>query len=179
MTIYFITSNEKKFKEASNIIPNLEMLNLDLPEIQEIDAKKIIESKLKEAFKHHNGEFIVEDTSLYLEALGGFPGPLIKWMLQSIGNRGIFNLTDKLSNKDAIAKTIIGYAKNKEEVHYFEGSIKGNIIQPEVKNGFGWDPLFQPQGFNTSFAQLSIEDKNKISMRSIALRKLSSFLSSK
>lgn len=79
MSIHFITSSANKFKEIQTLVPNLERVEIDLPEIQEIDAQKIIEAKLDAAFEHHAGPFIVEDTSLYLDCMNGLPGPLIKW----------------------------------------------------------------------------------------------------
>ena len=176
MTLYFITGNKNKFSEVKAIIPNVEQLDIDLPEIQDIDAKKIIRAKLLEALNYKQAEFIVEDTSLYLECLNGLPGPLIKWFMKTIGNDGLFNIAEKLGNNKAEAKTIIGYAKNPKEIYYFEGSVKGKIVSPRGKLGFGWDPIFQPEGFSKSFAELTPEEKNKISMRRIALNKLKEFL---
>jgi len=176
MPLYFITGNRNKFREAQKIIPSLRQLNIDLPEIQEIDPQKIIEAKLKEAFQHKKGRFIVEDTSLYLDCLNDLPGPLIKWFLQSLGNQGLFELADKFKNYQATAKTVIGYAKNSQEIYYFEGVLKGTIIAPQGKSGFGWDPIFQPQGYQKSLAKLSLDEKNAISMRRQALNRLQEFL---
>lgn len=83
--IYFITGNKNKFEEVRAILPDAEQLDIDLPEIQEIDAHGIIRAKLHAAFAHEEGEFIVEDLSFYLECLNGLPGPLIKWFLKTIG----------------------------------------------------------------------------------------------
>ncbi len=177
MALYFITGNKNKYAEASAIIPNVKQLDIDLPEIQEIDAKEIIKAKLLEAYNHKQAEFIVEDTSLYLDCLNGLPGPLIKWFLQALGNEGLYNLANSMGKYGATAKTIVGYAKNKEEMYYFDGEIKGTIISPSVTSGFGWDPIFQPMSQKKSFAELSAEEKNNISMRRIALNKLKSFLS--
>jgi non-canonical purine NTP pyrophosphatase (RdgB/HAM1 family) len=173
MTLYFITSNKNKFSEASNIIPGIKQLDIDLPEIQEIDAGKIIRAKLLEALKHKKGEFIVEDTSLYLDCLNGLPGPLIKWFMETIGNQGIYELANKYRNYQAEAITIVGYAKNKNNIKFFKGRLKGKIVRPIHKTSFGWDPIFQPQGHKKNFAQMSREEKNKISMRKKALNKLS------
>jgi len=172
MNLYFITGNKNKFEEVKSILPNVEQLDIDLPEIQDIDAKVIIKAKLLEALKHKDGEFIVEDTSLYLDCLGGLPGPLIKWFMKTIGNEGLYNLVEKLGNKKAEAKTIIGYAKTSDEIHYFEGCIKGEIVLPRGNSGFGWDPIFQPNEFDKSFAELTQEEKNNISMRRVAVNKL-------
>ncbi len=176
MRIYFITGNKNKFTEIKTILPHVQQLDIDLPEIQEIDAKKIIKAKLQEALKHKQAEFIIEDTSLYFDCLNGLPGPLIKWFMQTIGNEGLFNLTKKLKNNQARAKTIIGYAKNPNNIYYFEGSIRGTIVSPIGKSGFGWDPIFQPKGYDKTLAEMNINKKNKISMRKIALTKLQKFI---
>jgi len=176
MTLYFITGNKNKFEEVKLIFPNVEQFDINLQEIQEIDAKKILNAKFLEALKYKQAEFIVEDTSLYLECLNGLPGPLIKWFIKTIGNEGLFNITKKLENTKAEAKTIIGYARSSKEIYYFEGSIKGKIVSPRGKSGFGWDPIFQPEGFLQSFAEMTQTEKNKISMRSIALNKLKEFI---
>jgi len=179
MTLYFITGNKNKFAEVNAILPNVEQLNIDLPEIQDIDAKEIIKAKLLEALNHKQAEFIVEDTSLYFDCLNGLPGPLIKWFMKTIGNDGLFDIVEKMRNNKAEAKTIIGYVKSLNEIYYFEGSVKGKIVSPTGYSGFGWDPIFQPNGFSKSFAKLTQAEKNKISMRRIALNKLKEFMEAK
>jgi non-canonical purine NTP pyrophosphatase (RdgB/HAM1 family) len=174
--IYFITGNKNKFAEVKAILPEVEQLDIDLPEIQEIDAKEIVKEKLLEALKHKKGEFIVEDTSLYLDCLNGLPGPLIKWFLKTIGNKGLSEIAEKFKNHKAIAKTIIGYAKNPKEIHFFEGVIYGKIVRPKGESNFGWDPIFLPDGYKKTFAEMSREEKNKISMRRNALNKLKKFM---
>lgn len=176
MKLYFFTGNKNKFEEVKAVLSDVEQLDIDLPEIQEIDAKEIIKTKLHEAFNHQEGEFLVEDTSLYLDCLNGLPGPLIKWFLKTVGNEGLFNIADKLGNLKAEAKTIVGFAKNNDEIYFFEGSIKGKIVSPKGNNGFGWDKIFEPEGFSKTFAEMSLEGKNVISMRRIALNKLKEFL---
>jgi len=98
MKLYFITGNKDKFEEVGSILTNIEQLDIDLPEIQEIDAKVIIKTKLLQALNHKEAEFILEDTSLYLDCLNGLPGPLIKWFMKTIGNEGLFNIIEKLQN---------------------------------------------------------------------------------
>ncbi len=176
MIRYFITGNKNKFAEMSAILPNIEQCDIDLPEIQDIDAKEIIKAKLLEALKYKQAECIVEDTSLYFDCLNGLPGPLIKWFMKTLGNDGLFNIVEKLGNSRAEAKTIIGYAKNSKEIYYFEGSINGTIVSPVGKSGFGWDSIFQPEGSLKSFAELTQKEKNEISMRRITLNKLKEFL---
>lgn len=174
--IIFITGNKGKLSEAQSIIPEIIGKELDLPEIQELDAKKIIEAKLAEAYKHHKGEYIVEDTSLYIEALNGLPGPLIKWFLQALGDKGLADLIGDHKNRKAVAKTYIGYISESGKTKYFCGEIKGKIVSPAGDEGFGWDKIFMPNGYSKTFGQMTRPEKNKISMRKLAFQKLSNHL---
>ena len=176
MKITFVTGNKNKFAEAIQIIPELEMFDLDLVEIQEVDSQKIIEAKLNEARKHLSGNLIVEDNALSLETLGGLPGPLIKWFEKTIGIVGLYNICELNKNYSATAKVTIGFIKEDNTLNYFEGEIKGKIVAPRGENGFGWDSIFEPAGKNKTFAEMTAEEKNKISMRKIAFQKLANFL---
>lgn len=179
MGLYFITGNKGKFEEVKTILGEVEQLDIDLPEVQEIDAKEIVKAKLVEALNHKKGEFIIDETSLYFDCLNGLPGPLIKWFLKKLGNDGLFNLVSKLGNCGAEAKTVIGYTRNHDEIYYFEGAVKGKIVAPGGESNFGWDAIFQPEGFEKTFAEMTMEEKNKISMRRMALNKLKDFLAGK
>lgn len=179
MPLYLITGNENKLKEVQAIIPHVEQLHIDLPEIQEIDALKIIKSKLEEASKHHGGEFLVEDTSLYFESMDGLPGPLIKWFLQALGNDGLHSLVEKYGNTKAVAKTIFGYYKNKDDIEFVEGIVEGNIVAPRGEARFGWDPIFQPLGYSKTYAEMDPDEKNEMSHRRLALNKLNELLQTK
>jgi len=176
MKLFYITGNEGKFRETKMIIPEVEQLNIDLPEIQEVDPKKIIELKLLEAKKHANERFIIDDASFYLGATPGLPGPLIKWFMKTIGNQGLFQIASRFDNFEAKAVVIVGYLNEEGVIHYFEGKIDGKIVEPRGTNGFGWDAIFQPNGFEKTFAEMSTEDKNLISHRKIALEKLKKHL---
>lgn len=176
--LYFITGNKEKLKEFKDLLPNVVEIKLDLPEIQELNPKKIVEEKLKIALKTKKYPLIIEDTSLYLDSLNGFPGPLIKWLLNSIGDKGVVELITKYKNKKAVAKTIIGYA-DKKEIKFFEGETKGIIVMPTSNANFGWDSIFQPEKYNKTFNEMNLEEKNKISMRNIAIRKLKNYLKAK
>ncbi len=178
MALQFITGNKNKLEEVRSVIPDIEQLEIDLLEIQDLDPSIIIEAKLREALNHRDGEFIVEDTSLYFESLNGLPGPMIKWFLKSLGNDGLSKLAQGLSSQKAVAKVIIGYAKSKDDIKFFEGSISGSIVEPRGETSFGWDPIFQPDGYEKTFAEMSADEKNSISMRKIAAEKLKAYLNS-
>ncbi len=175
MALYFITGSKSKFTEMRAILGGVKQLEIDLPEIQDLDARKIIEAKLAEAQKQKDGSFIVEDTSLYLDALNGLPGPLIKWFLKTIGNDGLYKVAKSFGNFRAEAKTIIGYFDGKK-TEFFEGSFNGSLVEPRGKNGFGWDSIFLPEGTIKTFAELSAEEKNSFSMRKLAAEKLAAHL---
>ena len=176
MKLYFITGNQSKLKEFKDIIPDIEQLDIDLPEIQEINAKTIIKDKLLRALKHAKGEIIVEDTSLHLDALNGLPGPLIKWFVPTLGTEGIVDITERFSKNKAQVKTLIGYAKNRDELHFFEGVVEGSIVRARGPAKFYFDPIFLPNGHDKTFAEMSLEEKNAISHRSQAINKLKDFL---
>jgi non-canonical purine NTP pyrophosphatase (RdgB/HAM1 family) len=171
MVLYFITGNKNKFEEAKKELApiQIEQKKIDLDEIQSLDSKEVIEHKLKEALKHNTGEFFVEDASISLNALNGFPGPFAKWFIKSIGRKGIFNLCKSLMNFDAQMKAIIGYTNGKE-ILFFEGVVKGKIVEEKVQSDFDWDPIFQPEGFTKTFAEMTKEEKNKISHRGKAVK---------
>lgn len=176
MQITFVTGNQGKYEEAKQIISDLLQQDIDLIEIQGIDPKPIIAHKLSEAQNILTGSIIVEDTSLYIEGLNGLPGPQIKWFMKTIGNEGIVKIANSFGNTKATAKVVIGYSDEQGKVEFFEGSIDGEIVAPRGDNGFGWDPIFQPTGLDKTFAEMTQEEKNQISMRKIAFQKLKDFL---
>src|SRR3989338_9453447 len=118
MSLYFLTGNENKFAEVRAILGAVEQLDIDLPEIQEMDSRAIVRAKLVEAQKHQAGDFIVEDTALSFKGLNGLPGPFIKWFLDAIGNNGLAALAASSSSDRATARTVIGLAQG-HEVHFF------------------------------------------------------------
>lgn len=173
--LFFITGNENKFREASSILPQLKQFNLDLAEIQTLDQRELIEKKLKEANKFHpEKNFIVEDISLSINHLNGLPGPLIKWFLKTVGDRGIFELI-KDYEKSALASCYVGLSI-KGENYFFNSVQKGMIVEPRGSNGFGWDSIFVPDGSDKTQAEMSLEEKSKYSTRSKTLHQLKAFL---
>ncbi|HIH13285.1 TPA: non-canonical purine NTP pyrophosphatase [Candidatus Woesearchaeota archaeon] len=178
--LFFVTGNITKFNEAIQIIPELEMLSIELDEIQELDPHKVIKHKLNEAIKHHDNNrhkdaiFLVEDTSYYLVGMNGLPGPLAKWFKKALGLEGISKLT-KVYGDQAIARSIIG-CYHKGKIQFFEGELKGRIVFPRTGEGFGWDYIFVPYGETKTVSELGLQVKYKISMRSKAFQKLKEYL---
>jgi len=176
-TITFITSHPKKAKELSwHLNHPIEYLELDLPEIQSLDPHAIVHAKALAAYEHAKSPVLVEDFSLSLEALGGLPGPLIKWFLAELGPVGICRLLDAYSTRKATAKTCFALCI-KGTVHIFDGDMEGRVAtSPRGKAGYGTDGIFIPAGWEKTWAEMNKEEQNKTSLRRIGLKKLERYL---
>jgi inosine triphosphate pyrophosphatase len=178
MPLCLITGNQGKLAGARLVFPDIKVLDIDLPEIQSLSAREIIEYKLQEGLKHHSVDgLVVEDTSVYIEALNNLPGPLIKWFLEALGNDGLADMVMKYENHNLKVVSIVGYAKSPSDIHFFEGSVVGTIVRPRGSNGFGWNPIFQPKGHTKTFAEMDDTERYGLSMRTEAFKKLKQFLS--
>lgn len=174
--MYFVTGNENKYEEAKKILGiELDFLKINMNEIQSDDIYEIVKEKAKTAYNIIKKPVIVEDVGFYLECLNGFPGPLIKNLISSIGAKGIYELVKNYKEKTCIVRCVLCYFDGKH-FNFFTGDVKGKIIRPAGKKGFGFDPIFRPDGKNKTFGQMSREEKNEISHRYLALKKFEEFL---
>lgn len=177
--IIFITGNEHKVREARQILGvDIVSKNLDIKEIQDVDLEGVIKDKLRNAYKLTKSPVMVEDTGLFLNALNGFPGALIKQLLGRIGRDGIVKVLEGFNDKSVIAKCAVGFTKDGKDLKVFIGEAEGLIVSPRGESGFGWDPIFQPKGYEKTFAEMSSEEKNNISHRYKALKKFKEYLKS-
>lgn len=170
---FFATKNANKLREVNQILGRtLEQISVELYEPQGLDVAEVIRAKAEDAF-HKTGKFVlVEDTALEFHAWNGLPGALIKWFLETVGNEGLLKMLVGVKDRRAIAKTAIGFF-NGNEAQVFIGEVEGLI--PETirgSSGFGWDPIFIPKGFEKSFAEMTSEEKNAVSMRRRALESM-------
>jgi inosine triphosphate pyrophosphatase len=176
--ITFVTGNMKKLEELKSILGDsfqLDNAKIDLPELQGEPEEVAIE-KAKLAAKEINGAVLIEDTSLCFNALGGLPGVYIKWFFEKIGNDGLYKMLEGFEDKTAYAQCIFTYCEGPgKEPTTFVGITKGKIIKSRGLEGFGWDPIFQPDGFDQTFAELDKEVKNKISHRYNSLMKVKEY----
>ena len=172
--LYFVTGNKNKFAEAKKEMLPIELVQkeINLIEIQSLDSKEVIEHKLKEAAKQFKGEFIVEDVSFTLDCINGFPGPLIKWFLKTLGRKGIYELCKSKNNFGVQAKATIGYTDGKDFM-FFEGIVEGKIVEPKEDSFSIWD--LKPTGVDKTLTEMSIEEKNLISHRGKALKKFKEY----
>ncbi|XP_035756645.1 inosine triphosphate pyrophosphatase [Egretta garzetta] len=123
------------------------------------------------------GPVIVEDTCLCFNALGGLPGPYIKWFLEKLKPEGLYKLLAGFEDKSAYALCTFAFSTGnpEEPVKLFKGQTHGLIVEPRGPRDFGWDPCFQPDGYNQTYAELPKAVKNSISHRYRALSELSAF----
>ena len=176
--IYENYKNRKvgKFETAKRLIPEVEQIDIDVCEIQELDTKKILERKLKEASESVKGIFFCDDVSLEIKSLGGLPGPFVKWFLKALGPEGVYKLVENSEDKSAIGRITLGYSDG-ENTMFFEESQEGEIVNPRGDGGFGWDSLFQPSGSEKTYAEMMSDDgKRKFGLRTKVLLKLKDYI---
>lgn len=188
MNLIFATSNSNKLKEIKNLLPkeicinDLNSLNFfeEIPE-NENSIKKNAEFKANFIHSKYNINVFADDTGLEVGVLNGKPGV---YSARYAGedcdsNKNMEKLLKKLINKKnrkARFKTVIALVLN-NKLHHFEGIVNGTIAHSKKGDkGFGYDPIFIPEGYKKSFAELSLNEKNEISHRSIAVKKLINFI---
>ncbi|KAJ4456094.1 putative Inosine triphosphate pyrophosphatase [Paratrimastix pyriformis] len=178
----FITGNANKLREVKEILEqsgiSVVSQNVDLPELQG-DPTDISVEKCRLASEQVDGPVITEDTSLCYNALHGLPGPYIKWFLKSLGHEGLNRILAGYEDKSADAMCIFAFCPGKgQSVVPFVGKCPGRIVPARGPNTFGWDPIFQPDGFAETFAEMGAATKNRISHRSRSLGMLREYLQS-
>lgn len=179
--IVFVTGNAKKLEEVIAVLGKdfpRELINtkVDLPEYQG-DADEICIAKCRAAAELVKGPVIIEDTCLGYNAMKGLPGPYIKWFLDKMNPEGLHKMLDGWDDKTAQAVCTFAYSSGNPEdpIILFEGRTSGTIVSPRGPRNFGWDPIFQPDGYTETFAELPTDVKNKISHRRKALEKLKQY----
>lgn len=149
------------------------MKDINLPEIQSLDFTEVIKEKLEEARKHYKGEgMIVEDTGYICEALGNLPGPFSKFFLQDLGTERIYTILKTLGNTKATQVTHLGYMNERDEIKFFTAQVQGVFVSPRGEGGFGFDPLFIPDGHTQTCAEMSDEMRFTIKPRVVCAKML-------
>jgi len=135
--------------------------------------------KAKLATEHCDTAVMIEDVSLCFNGLKGLPGPYIKDFLGKLGRQGLFDMLKGFEDKTAYAQCTFAFCQGKgHEPRLFVGKCHGTIVEPRGENMFGWDPVFMPDGFDQTFAEICLEEKNKVSHRGRALALVKEYLES-
>lgn len=186
--IVFASNNAHKLKEIASMLPqNIRIRSMKEAgieaEIPETGTTLRENAFLKADFLRKKGYSVVlaDDTGLEVNALNGAPGVHSARYAGAEGNaqKNIEKLLAQLkdaTDRTARFVTVLCFIKE-GEVYYFEGEVKGQITtMPTGSQGFGYDPVFLPDGFNKTFAQMTLEEKNAISHRKKALEKFLQYL---
>lgn len=179
MRIIFITGNKGKAREARGFLEPLDyevvQENTGYPELQSDKLEDIASYGARYAADKLGETVIVEDSGLFVEALGGFPGPYSSYVFKTLGNQGILKLMNGVDDREAMFQSVIGYCEPDGEPLTFRGEVTGRISQVERgEEGFGYDPIFEYEG--KTFAEMSLEEKNRVSHRRRAMESLTRFL---
>lgn len=177
-----VTGNRGKLAEARRLLaagfPGVEVegVEIDLPEIQSGEIDEVLRAKADEAWRRLGRPLVVEETGLYLSAMNGFPGPLVKWMLEAVGPAGIARTAQALGDDRVEARCRLLFKDGAREV-VAQGSTHGRLVLPgRGSGGFGWDPVFLPDGETGTYGELSAADKDRIGHRGRAWRDLAARL---
>ncbi len=168
-----VTGNRNKLLESERLLGcRLEHAAVDLPEIQSLDLLEVLRAKGQEAWRRLRKPVVVEETGLTLAAMNGFPGPLVKWMLEAMGPGGIARAVHALGDPGAAACCALIYVDG--DVTFTGcGETHGRLVlEPRGEDGFGWDPVFVPEGRSETYAELGPEIKDRIGHRGLAWRDL-------
>jgi XTP/dITP diphosphohydrolase len=191
MEIVFATHNNNKLKEVKQLlskaytIRSLNDINCHEEIVENADSVEdnaLI--KVKHVFENYGHACFADDTGLFVNALNGEPGVYSARYAGDTKNASanIDKLLENLLNqkdRSAYFKTVIAFKTNETE-KLFTGICKGTIIEsPKGNNGFGYDPVFVPEGHTETFAELSAETKNNISHRALAIKAFTNYLNSK
>jgi XTP/dITP diphosphohydrolase len=175
----FVTTNEHKRREVESILGvELERAAPDVPEVQTLDFAEAAIHKARSAYDalgRPPRPVLVEDSGLVIWAWNGLPGALTKWFLSSVGYQGLLRM---LCEEDRRARAVcaVAVADSGGKVWVFQGEVWGEISpEPRGEGGFGWDPIFVPEGSELTYAQMG-DAKNDDSHRARAFRQVRGWL---
>lgn len=175
-----VTHNPGKVREfqAGLARHNVELhhLNRTYHELQADTLEEVASFGLQELASEVEGDFCLEDSGLFVDAVRGFPGVYSAYVYKSVGLDGVLKLLKGVEDRRARFASVIAMSSG-GETHLFRGDVLGQIARaPRGTGGFGYDPVFVPDGEKRTFAQMSVGEKLKHSHRGRALEKLAGFL---
>ena len=176
----FVTGNANKVREAGDILGvTLEQVEVGgIFEMQTQDIEELVNHKCQQAYDLLKCPVLVEDSGLLFNAWNGLPGALVKWFECTVGCEGMLKMLQSFEDRDATAVCCFAMHDGKN-IRIARGEIEGTIAT-EIRggNGFGWDVIFIPDGYQRTFAEMLPRDKNAISHRKKALENLKILLKS-
>lgn len=171
--VTLITGNEGKTREYAALLGiEVSAVKKDLIEIQSLDVVEVVQRKAQDAYQKLETAVLVDDTGLSLDAWNGLPGALVAWWLTAVGPQGILDMAAGVADRAARVTTALGYA-DANGVRVFEGTVRGTLTtERRGDGGFGYDSIFIPAGYDQTFAEMTAEEKNRVSHRRLAVETL-------
>lgn len=176
-----VTGNEGKLREFMTLAAQygieVYQIRVPKPEIQSDDLRVIAASSAASLMNHVIEPFIVEDAGLFIDALKGFPGPYSAYAMKTIGVEGVLKLMEGVQDRSARFQAAIAYADRRVGIKVFTGEVRGTIAaEARGSSGFGFDPIFVPEGWSRTFAEAGPEEKSRVSHRGKAFKALMEWL---
>lgn len=177
-----MTSNAGKARElAAALRPvghTVAQRELEYPEVQAATLGAVVEFGLEWLAQRYAGEaLLIDDAGLFVDALGGFPGVYSRYAYDTIGPAGVLALLGNGAERSAEFRCVLGLVLPDGERQLFRGSCRGRIARaPRGDGGFGYDPVFIPDGDDRTFAEMPLAEKNTVSHRGLALAALAAYL---
>lgn len=177
MTLHLITGNKDKLREAERILGmQLVSTHVELVEIQDRDPMKIAEHKVREAWNIVKEPVFVWDQAVYIDCLNDFPGPFIKWFWEQVTLEKICQIANFYNNDKIATETALAYFDG-NTVKIFTARTEGTMPQaPRGEKGWGWDPIFIPQGGTKTYAEMDEEEVLQFRTHRVTLEKLKNYL---
>ena len=181
--LVFVTSNVGKVAEAkvrfSRLGYAVVQQDLGYPEIQADSLQEVAVYGVECVRQRLSSMFFLEDSGIFIAGLKGFPGVYSKYVFQTIGLPGVLRLMEGCVDRSAVFRSVIGYLEPGGVPRVFVGECPG-VLSLEVRgsHGFGYDPIFVPDGWGKTFGEVSTVEKNVVSHRGKSLDLLAGFLKS-
>jgi len=174
--IFLLTGNLGKLKEIKRWLDPLgievKIMKKEFVEVQADTLEEVIHFGVGHLVESEGVDvpFIKDDSGLFIRALEEFPGVYSSYVQRTVGNQGILRLMEGIEDRRARFRTVIGLYLPSRGLSIFTGECHGTITKEiRGKQGFGYDPIFVPDGEERTFAEMSIEEKNSMSHRVLAL----------
>lgn len=178
--IRFVTRNEGKFREVAAVFAAahlpLDRLDMEKTEIQAERLEDVVAFAARDLARRVDGDFLVDDSGLFVDALGGFPGVYSHFVYRTLGCRGLLTLLKGEPNRKATFRAAFALRRG-DAIRLFSGEV-GGVVAAAVRGtgGFGFDPVFVPNGAIRTFAEMTVEEKNQLSHRAAAARQVVAYL---
>lgn len=178
--IAFVTTNAEKFREVSAMLADagVKLVHEDrsYPEIQADRLEKVVRFAATVLDGQIPGDYLIDDSGFFVDAFGGFPGVYSSYVYKRLGCAGVLKLLEGSKDRGAAFETVFLLRKGGDH-EVFHGVCRGTVAPAEKgRSGFGFDPIFIPEGATKTFAEMSLAEKNRVSHRAKAAAELLAYL---